>query len=336
VNPLSALAARHQHGNHPVFAHGPFLPIVLMRERGLEFDRILKRAEDMAAAALLNFELGFETTVVPFDMNVEAEIIGYEVSYHEAVEGNPVYPTIGARWITSADDFDVPADVTRAGRMPEVMKAITLIKDESVDTGALGVFVPGPFTLAGQILDPDRMFVMVLKKPKAIKAVLEKLGVLITRVRDAYVQAGADYVVVEEGGATTISPKSFKTLLLPELKKLFVVKTVPHVLSLTGKSDKYLDYMLAAGPDGIGVDQECDIEKVMAAAPRGFPLFSMTGSYDMLATATTEEVRASARACLEKGITMVAPPADIYPPAKIENIRAFVDELRICPKQSKC
>jgi len=47
----------------------------------------------------------------------------------------------------------------------------------------------------------------------------------------------------------------------------------------------------------------------------------MTGSYDLLATATAEEVRVSVRACLEKGITMVAPPVDIYPPGKIENIR---------------
>jgi len=334
MNPLLALAAKHQRGNHPVFAPGPYLPILLMHERGLEFSRILKHAEDMASAALLNFELGFETTVVPYDMNVEAEIIGYEVNYHEEVEGNPVYPTIGARWIKSADDFEIPPDVAVAGRMPEILKAISFIKEKSGGSGAVGVFVPGPFTLAGQILDPDRMFVMVLKDPDAMKAVLEKLSVLIIRMRDAYVRAGADYVVIEEGGATTISPKSFENLLFPELKKLFSEKKTPHVLSLTGKSDKYFKYMLEAGPDGIGVDQECDLDKLLEAVPKGFPLFSMTGSYDLLATATAEEVRASARACLEKGITMVAPPADIYPPAKIENIRAFVDELRICPKQS--
>ena len=162
-----------------------------------------------------------------------------------------------------------------------------------------------------------------------MKAILDKLTMLIILMRDAYVQAGADYVVIEEGGATTISPKSFENLIFPELKKLFNEKKVPHVLSLTGKSEKYIKYMVEAGPDGIGVDQECDLDKVLQVVPLGLPLFSMTGSYDLLATATAEEVRASARACLENGITMAAPPADIYPPAKIENIRAFVDELRV-------
>lgn len=331
MNQLSALAARHRRGNHPAFAPVPFLPILLMHERGLQFNRILTRAEDMAAAALLNLELGFETTVVPYDMNVEAEIIGYAVSYHEAVDGNPVYPTIGARWINSTDDFDLPDDVAGAGRLPEIIRAISLIKEKS--GGAVGVFVPGPFTLAGQVLDPDRMFVMVLKDPDAMKAVLQKLTMLIIMVRDAYVRAGADYVVLEEGGATTISPKSFENLLLPELKKLFIEKKVPHLLSLTGKSDKYLEYMLEAGPDGIGVDQECDLDTLLETVPKGFPLFSLIGRYDLMATATVAEVRAAVRACLEKGITMAAPPADIYPPARTENIRAFVDELRVCPKQ---
>ena len=155
--------------------------------------------------------------------------------------------------------------------MPEILKAISLIKEKSKGSGAVGVFVPGPFTLAGQVLDPDRMFVMVLKDPDAMKAILEKLIVLISMMRDAYVWAGADYVVIEEGGATTISPKSFENLLFPELKKLFCEKKVPHVLSLTGKSDKYLKYMVKAGPDGIGVDQECDLGKVLEAVPVGLP-----------------------------------------------------------------
>lgn len=335
MNRLSALVARHRLGNHPVFAPGPFLPILLMHERDLQFNRVLKHAEDMAAAALLNFELGFEASVVPYDMNVEAEIIGCEVNYHEAVEGNPVYPTIGARWINKTGDFDLPDDVAVAGRLPEIMRAISLIKEKSGGGLAVGGVVPGPFTLAGQVLNPDRMFVMVLKDPDAMMSMLQKLTGLIIMVRDAYVLAGADYVVIKEGGATTISPKSFEHLLLPELKKLFIEKKVPHLLSLAGKSDKYLEYMLAAGPDGIGVDQECDLDKMLKAVPNDFPLLSLVGKYDLLATATVDEVRAAVRSCLEKGITMAAPPADIYPPARTENIRAFVDELRVCPRQFK-
>ena len=35
----------------------------------------------------MSFDLGFESTVVPFDLNVEAEILGARVSYHDGFEG---------------------------------------------------------------------------------------------------------------------------------------------------------------------------------------------------------------------------------------------------------
>ena len=93
--------------------------------------------------------------------------------------------------------------------------------------------------------------------------------------------------------------------------------------------------MLEAGPDGIGVDQECDLDKLLAAVPEGFPLAALAGSYGLLAIATVGEVRAAVRACLEKGITMAAPPADIYPPAKIKNIPRIRGRVEGLPETVK-
>ena len=87
---LLELINRYRQGSYPVFAPGVFLPIESMRARGLRFDRVLKNAKDMAEAALLNLDIGFEATVVPFDMNVEAELIGCKVHYHEEVDGDRI------------------------------------------------------------------------------------------------------------------------------------------------------------------------------------------------------------------------------------------------------
>ena len=54
------------------------------------------------------------------------------------------------------------------------------------------------------------------------------------------------------------------------------------------------------------------------------PLFGECGNYDMMATATPPEITENVHRCLDMGFTTVGPPADIYPPAKIENIEAFV------------
>ena len=202
---LLELINRYRQGSYPVFAPGVFLPIESMRARGLRFDRVLKNAKDMAEAALLNLDIGFEATVVPFDMNVEAELIGCKVHYHEEVDGVPVYPTVGERWIQTADDFELPERLVEAGRIPVITEAIGLIKQKAVNRAAVGAFIPGPFTLAGQVLDPDKMFVTVLKHPDIIQGVLDKLTELLENVRAAYLAAGVDFVVIEEGGATNIS-----------------------------------------------------------------------------------------------------------------------------------
>jgi uroporphyrinogen-III decarboxylase len=115
---------------------------------------------------------------------------------------------------------------------------------------------------------------------------------------------------------------------MPCLIKIFGDKAVPHVLSLMGRSDKYIEMILSCRPDALAVDQECTLQAVRSVVPKDLPIFSICGAYDLLAKATSDEIRAAVRACLDQGATFPVPPADIYPPAKIENIIAFVVEVR--------
>lgn len=322
---LSKLIAYYQQGDFPVFSAGPLIFIEQISSKGLQFNQMLQDPDEMARAAVSNLELGFEATVLPFDMNIEAEIIGCPVLFHKEAEGMPVYPTVGERWIESADDFELPESVAQTGRLPVITSAIRQVKAKAAAQAAVGAFLPGPFTLAGQIMDPDRMFVKVLKKPKVMQAVLDKLSQLLSLVRDVYTQAGADYIIVEEGGATSISPKAFGTMVLPAINSLLQGKSVPHILSLAGHSERYLPLLLETGADGFGIDQQCDLKQALQSLPDGFPLLATCGTYDMLANSTPEGVQNAVCSCLDTGITQACPPADIYPPAKLENIKAFIE-----------
>lgn len=68
-NPLPRLMAKHQKGQRSTFHLGPFLSIAALRDRGLPFNDVFRDEGTMAEAARQNFELGFESTVLPFDMN---------------------------------------------------------------------------------------------------------------------------------------------------------------------------------------------------------------------------------------------------------------------------
>lgn len=329
--PLNELIKKNQRGRRPTFHPGPFLPLALVRERGLDFNAVLQDTASMAEVALMNYELGFESTVLPFDMNVEAEILGAGVSFHEGYDGNPVYPTITSRPVACAADIIIPESLETEGRMPAILNAIRKIKTQAPDQGAVGAFLPGPFTLAGQVMEPEVLFVMVLKNPDQAGDILDRLAGFLKALKDVYVAAGVDFILIEEGGAANISQKVFRSLVLPRLQRLFSDKLVPHIIGLAGCSALFIPFILSCRPDGISVDRYYNLDAGRNEIPESIPLFVECGDHTLLAHATPEIITEMVGKCLAKGATTAGPPADIYPPAKTENIRAFIEAIRTYP-----
>ena len=327
-NPFVNLMKKFQKGSKPAIPLGPFLPLTCIKERGLSFNEIMKDSQAMTEAALMSFEFGFESTVLPFDLNVEAEILGARVQYHEGFDGHPVYPTIAHKPFTTDDDIDIPNALVEKGRMPAILKTIGSLKEHARDKGSLGVFIPGPFTLAGQVMDMEKLFRMVLKHPEKSRKIFEQLTAFICKLIDVYVQAGVDFMIVVEEGGSNISPKTFRKQLLPCMQEIFKSRQIPGLVLLFGNSEKIVEFMLACDPDGVILDKECSIENTRGCLPEGMPLFGECGAYDMLANATPAEITEKVNRHLDMGFTTVCPPADIYPPAKNENIEAFVKALR--------
>jgi uroporphyrinogen-III decarboxylase len=325
---LNELLRKNQRGRRPVFIPGPFLPLALVRERGLNFNAVLRDPAAMTEVALMSYELGFESTVLPFDMNVEAEILGAGVTYHRGFDRNPVYPTITSRPVASAADIIIPGNPATRGRVPAILNAIQKIKTQAQDQGAAGAFIPGPFTLAGQVMEPEALFIMLLKNPDQASDILNRLAGLLKVLKTAYVAAGVDFIVIEEGGATNVSPKIFRTLILPPLQNLFSDKPVPHIIGMAGGSAGFIEFMLACRPDGICVDNDYDLDAARREIPKSLPLFAECGDHELLAHATPEIITETVKNCLAKGATTTGPPADIYPPAQTENIRAFSEAIR--------
>ena len=328
---LTRLMRKYQRGNRPAFNVGPFLPVVAVRERGFAFNDVFRDAEIMAATARMSFELGFESTVVPFDMNVEAEALGAGVFFHEAVEGHPVYPTINRRPVARGEDVILSGLPAEQGRLSRVLDALKMLKRCDGERGAVGVFLTGPFTLAGQVMEPEPLFMMLLKDPEQAARILKGLTDFLHLLKGLYAEAGADFLVVEEGGAAGVSPKIFGRLVLPHLRSLFAEKPCPMILSFVGGTADFLDLLLACGPDGVRVDGQCDTALARARVPQDLPLFTGCGVSNLLAEQNPESIRRRVHNRLDGGATSVSPPADIYPAAKPENIIAFVEALRQYP-----
>jgi len=213
--------------------------------------------------------------------------------------------------------------------MPAVLHTISSLKNSGSDLGAVEAFMPGPFTLAGQVMEPEQLFIMLLKNPDQARNILERLTDFINALKSVYAAAGVDFMVVEEGGAANVSPRIFSQLLLPNFQAVFAVKPCPMAISLVGSTDQFLDFLLACDPDGVCIDHQCDTTKAREKKINpALPLFTGCGTHDMLANAGPETISAAVRRRLDRGATAVGPPADIYPPAKMENIAAFIRAVR--------
>jgi [methyl-Co(III) methanol-specific corrinoid protein]:coenzyme M methyltransferase len=299
---------------------------------GYKFAAVHSDAKMMADSAASTYKLfGFECGVVPFDLCVEAEALGCEINVYSHVE-DILYPTIKTKLINTEDEMDirVPPDFFVRGRIPLVKEAIGLLKDEIGSDVAVGAHVLGPFTLAGQVMELNSLLKLSFKKPDKVGKLLDILADAIVVIAREYENAGADYITVREMGATSdvLSPRVFKNLILPYLKKIFTELKKDTVLHICGKTNDIAAFMVESGAKAISVDQKNNIVETRKKIGDDALLFGNYDPYNILVSGTTEQVRESIKQCIDNGVSAVWPGCDIWPTVPPENFHAMMNEVK--------
>lgn len=283
----------------------------------------------MALAAATTYKyFGFECGVVPFDLCVEAEALGCEINVYAHSE-DILYPTIRKKVIHSEEEMEltIPEDLSRRGRIPLVCEAIRLLKKDIGNDVAVGSYVLGPFTLAGQIMELNDLLKLSFKKPDKVGRLLDVLAEVIIIVAREYEEAGVDYITVREMGATSdvLSPRVFKGLILPYLKKVFEKITVPSVIHICGKTNDIAPFMVESGARAISVDQKNDVAETRKKLGNGVLIFGNYDPYNVLVASTPDTVRETIKRCIDDGVSAVWPGCDIWPTVPEENFKAMMD-----------
>ncbi|GAB4390222.1 MAG: methylcobamide:CoM methyltransferase MtaA [Thermodesulfovibrionales bacterium] len=302
-----------------------------LKDLGHKFASVHLDARKMAESAATSYKLfGFECGVVPFDLCVEAEALGCQINVYAHSE-DLLYPTIKEKIIHNEDEMDitVPADLTTRGRVPLVKEAISIMKQDVGSEVPIGTYVLGPFTLAGQIMELNDLLKLSFKKPDKVGKLLDVLAGVIIDIAREYEKAGVDYITVREMGATSdvLSPRVFKNLIQPYLKKIFAEVKTRTVLHICGKTNDIAVFMMESGCDAISVDQKNDLAETRKKLGRDALVFGNYDPYNVLVTGDVEKVRAAVRKCIDDGASAVWPGCDIWPTAPAENMKAMMDEI---------
>ncbi len=314
----------------PIFSGMGNVVKPVLDKYGIVFSRVHRNSELMAKAAIGMYrEFGYECAVVPFDLGVEAEALGAKMNFYDEVEGL-LYPTIKEKCIVDADDIHIPKDLANAGRIPVVTGAIKALRRELGDEVAIGTYVLGPFTLAGQIKELDILFEESFTEPEKVSRILEKLSDYIVQVFKIYKDAGGDYFNLREMGGTSdvLSPKSFKSLIKPHLIRVHAEMPRPSILHICGDTNSIITDMAECGADALSVDHKNNVaESRKKLGPKAIIL----GNFDpikILHKGKAKDVGPAVIESLKAGADAVWPGCDIWPEVPRENMEAFMAALK--------
>lgn len=314
----------------PVFSGMGNVIKPVLDKYGIVFSKVHRDPGLMARAASGMYrEFGYECAVVPFDLGVEAEVLGAKLNFYDEVEGI-LYPTVKEKSVKDADDVRVPEDLEHAGRIPVVTGAIKALRKELGGEVAIGTYVLGPFTLAGQIKELDTLFEESFLKPERTDKLLEKLSGFIVRVFRIYRDAGADYFTLREMGGTSdvMSPRSFKSLIKPHLVRILAEMPRPSILHICGDTNAIVADMAECGADAVSVDQKnCMAETRQKLGAKAIIL----GNFDpikVLHKGTVKDVGPAVIEPLTGGASAVWPGCDLWPEVPRENMEALMAALK--------
>jgi len=313
----------------PVFSGMGNVIRPVLDKYGIVFSRVHRDPAAMAkAAAGMYKDFGFECAVVPFDLAVEAEAIGSVVNYYDDVD-SLLYPTIKEKCVKTIDDIKIPADLSKAGRIPVVCEAIRLLRKELGDEVAIGTYILGPFTLLGQLKELDELLEESFIEPEKTNEMLTLASDVIIKVLKLYHDAGADYLTVREMGATSdvMSPNSFRSLVKPHLQRIHAAIPRPNILHICGNTNYIIKDMHECGADAVSVDHKnCVPESRQKLGDKAI-ILSGFDPVKVLMQGKPGKIGPAAREMIP-GASAVWPGCDIWPEIPGENMRELVGALK--------
>jgi len=312
----------------PVFSGFGNVTVHGLEKYGWRFAEIHSDARKMASMAASTSQLfGFECAVVPFDMGVEAEALGAGVNFYPN-HTDVLYPTISKKVAEKVEDLNlqVPSDLAKAGRIPLVVESIHLLKEEVGDQVAIGSWVLGPYTLAGQLVDIGDLAKMAVKKPDMVNKALDTLAGVLIEMSGIYREAGADYMTIREMGAgpDILSPRIFRSLIRPHLEKVFAAIESPKILHICGDTNSIVEQMALCGADAISVDQKNNVAESRKEVGPDMFILGNIDPYGVVVKGKPDDVENAVKDAIDNGVNAIWPGCDIFPTVPRENMEALM------------
>lgn len=239
--------------------------------RGIKIKDYLQNGELMAKCQLESRKFfQYDAVFVYGDNSLDAEALGCKLYYPEndyPYVTRPIFPKL-------PDIRDLPLiNPLEAGRMPEMIKACSILRDEVKNELPVIGCVVGPASIAGQLTGLDQLLFLLADEPANFKNLLRQTFYICRDYGKALIQAGASVIVIMEPTASQniLPPRVFQEFIAPLLKELFSEFKQEGVavtwLMITGRSKHILPHYKKCGVDMATIDYEVSLEESIKTAP---------------------------------------------------------------------
>lgn len=284
-----------------------------------------KKGEDMAQLALGGYTvLGFDAVRIPFCQTFEAEALGCKIKFR----GREDIPNIDHPNPYTVDDTPIyPDDFLKRGRIPELIKAVKILKEKVGDEVIVMGGIIGPFTIAASLLGNVPILKATIKFPEKIIPFLEVGERAGTALALALVEAGADMIAIEDMGASPelISPGTYKRFEVFYQKRQVEQIPVPTILHICGNVDQIIGFMGETGVTSISVEPKASTLLAREKLGEKMVLIGGIDSATTLFLKDVDTVKKGCREALEEGLDILAPGCAIAPGTPTENLLAMVE-----------
>jgi uroporphyrinogen decarboxylase len=300
---------------------------------GVALEDYVRDGETLARCQLNALErYGYDAVFSVMDFNVETEAVGSVLRYPKNR-----YPVIERYALSWKGDWNLSLpDPQRAGRMPEMLKALRILRHKLGNDILIVGCVPGPFTLATQLLGIETALYAAIDEPSRLEDAMDFATDVIFRFGLAQLQAGAHLPLVFDPSASpaVIPPKFFREFELPRLKKVFLgfaeAGAVAKWLHIPGPIKPIMSHYPKANVNMANFDYCVSAEE----AENELPDMCLTGNISSLAftQARPEDIETEALNLLNafrgRGGFILSSGEEIPPESAPENVEAMVNAAR--------
>jgi uroporphyrinogen decarboxylase len=301
---------------------------------GVSLDDYVRSGDTLARCQLQTQELfGYDAVFGVMDVSVENEAVGSSLSYRA-----DQYPTVASHAVTRPSDLNnLPLpDPNLAGRMPEILRALNIMRCEVEDDLLVVGSVLGPLTLTMQLMGMEKALYLAIDAPDDFMEVLAFAADVIILFGKAQLRAGAHLTMIFDPASSpaVVPAHFFMEFELPLITRAFAEfkreGSFASWLHIAGPVGPILPYYDSAGAEIVYLEYQVE----PAAARRQLSRICVNGNLKSSAfiCLSPQDIHDASLRLMEafqdRGGFILSSGCEIPPGSRPENVAALVTAAR--------